>query len=482
MQTTEELIKIIQFQQSKIQFQQSKIQFQQLKIQSLEAEISGLKQIIQELKQEITVLRERLNTNSNNSSTPPSQDPNRKKRFRKGTGRKPGGQSGHPGHSRKLFPPEEVQTHVDVYPEDCPHCNTDKFLCNPIKTRIHQQVELPKIKPEVIQYNLHTCHCNRCGKHVSAQIPPEAKKGFGPRLMGFIEMLTGEVRATKRVIVKLLSFIGIPICSGSISNIHKIAGGILKGPYETIKANVLSQNINADETSWFNNGKRKWLWIGTTRSATFFQIDSSRSMESCKRIFGDFKNTLTIDRYAVYNAIDCNKQSCWSHLDRDFAKIEGRGDIDEVIGRALKAIADNIFKFWREFSAGNLTRQELQGRFESEIIPFMKSSLKVGAAAEAVSAKTRATCANILRKFETLFTFIYQEGIEPTNNLAERNLRSAVIWRKLTAGSRSEWGEKHIERLLTVVTTLRQRAQNVFEYLVSCFSAWQRDGPIPSPI
>lgn len=482
MQTTEELINTVQSQQIQIQYQQIKIQTQQLKIQSQEAKILELTQIIQELKQEIAVLREKLDTNSSNSSTPPSQDPNRKKKFRKRTGRKPGGQPGHPGHSRKLFPPEDIQTHVNVYPQNCPHCKTDKFLSPPIKTYIHQQVELPKIKPEVTQYNLHTCFCSQCGEHVSPLIPEEARKGFGPRLMGFIEMLTGEARATKRVIVKLLSLIGIPISSGSVSNIHKLAGEILKGPYERIKANVLNQNINADETSWFYNGKRKWLWIGTTCSATFFQIDSSRSMKSCKRVFGDFKNTLTIDRYAAYNAIDCNKQSCWSHLDRDFAKIEGRRNIDEVIGRALKAIADNVFKFWREFSAGNLTRKELQGRFESEIIPFMKSSLKVGAAAESVSSKTRATCANILRKFETLFIFIYQEGIEPTNNLAERNLRQAVIWRKLTAGSRSEWGEKYIERLFTVVTTLRQRAQNVFEYFASCFSAWQRDGPIPSPL
>jgi transposase len=475
MQTHEELIKIILL-------QQNEIQSQQIKIQSQESKILELTKIIQELKREIAELREKLNTNSNNSSTSPSQDPNREKKPRKGTGRKPGGQPGHRGYSRKLFPPEEVQSYVDVYPEGCPNCRTDAFLSDPIQTYIHQQVELPKIKPEVTEYHFHTCQCDKCGKQIFPQIPPEAKKGFGPRLMGFIEMLTGEGRATKRVIVKILGVMGIPISSGSVSNIHQLAGEILKDPYDIIKAEVLNQNMNADETSWYTNGQHKWFWIGATRATTFFQIDSSRSMEACKRIFGNFKKILTTDRYGAYNVLECNKQSCWSHLDRDFTKIEGRGEIDEVIGKALKAIADQVFKIWKEFCRGYLTRKELQNTFESDIIPSMKSTLKVAVAAEGVTAKTQATCLNILMRFETLFTFIYHEGVEPTNNLAERNLRPGVIWRKLTAGSRSEWGEKHIERLLTVTTTLRQRAKNVFEYLVSCFTAWQRDGPMPNPL
>lgn len=465
-------------------------------IQSLKTEVLQLKKIIEELrkenaslhmenaslKKENAELKEKLNTDSSNSSTPPSQDPYRKKNPRQGSGRKPGGQPGHPGHSRKLFPPEQVQRNVEVYPGACPNCGTGTFESEPIKTHVHQTVELPEVKPEITQYNLHTCRCGKCGKHVPPEIPSGAQKGFGPRLMGFIETLTGEARATKRVVVKLLSYLGIPISSGSVSNIHKLAGNLLKGPYEIIKATVLNQNMNADETSWYNNGKRKWFWIGTTLTATFFQIDTSRSMEACKRVFGNFNKILTTDRYAAYNVLECNKQTCWSHLDRDFAKIEGRGGVDEIVGQALKAIADLVFKLWDELITGILTRKELQEQFESEVIPSMNSILKVGAAAEQMSSKTQATCLNILTRFETLWTFIYQEGVEPTNNRAERGLRQAVIWRKLTAGSRSEWGEKYIERLFTVVTTLRQRAKNVFSYLVSCFVAWQQAEPIPNPL
>src|SRR5947209_8053614 len=161
MQTHDELIKIIQLQQNKIESQQNKIESQQNEIQFLESKILELTKTIQELKREIAELREKLNTNSNNSSTSPSQDPNREKRPRKGTGRKPGGQRGHRGHSRKLFPPGEVQNYVDVYPESCPNCRTDAFLSDPIQTHIHQQVDLPKIKPEVTEYHFHTCQCDK---------------------------------------------------------------------------------------------------------------------------------------------------------------------------------------------------------------------------------------------------------------------------------------------------------------------------------
>lgn len=465
------------------QIAQAQGEMSQLKdeIERLRRENAAFQQTITDLQKEVAALKEKFNTSSNNSSTAPSQDPYRQKKPKKCSGRKSGGQPGHHGHSRKLFPPEQVQKNVDVYPETCPNCGTGTFEPDPIKTHIQQTVELPEIKPEVTQFNFHTCRCKKCGKHVAPQVPSEAKKGFGPRLMGFIEILTGEARATKRITITVLGYLGILISSGSVSNIHKLAADVLKGPYEMIKAAVLNQHMNADETSWYRNGKRKWCWTGTASNATFFQIDASRSMAACKRVFGDFKNVLTADRYGAYNILDCEKQSCWSHLDRDFEKIEGRGDADEVVGRALKAVADLVFKEWRAFVAGILTREELQKKFESEMIPSMKSILTVGALGQGVSSKTQATCLNILLRLETLWTFIYKEGVEPTNNRAERDLRPLVICRKLTAGSRSEWGEKHIERLMSVVATLKKGTKNIFEYLTSCFWARQRAGPIPSP-
>ncbi len=139
---------------------------------------------IQQLEIEVSALKEKLNTNSSNSSKAPSQDPNRKTRKKKPTGKKQGGQPGHRRHTRPLAPIEEVTEVFDIKPEACTNCGENAFDDGSIRTEIRQVTELPEIKPDVYQYNIHTCRCGRCGKHVKANVPPEAVGAFGPRLMG----------------------------------------------------------------------------------------------------------------------------------------------------------------------------------------------------------------------------------------------------------------------------------------------------------
>src|SRR5262249_10683580 len=135
---------------------------------------------IQVLKAEIVDLKEKLNTNSSNSSKSPSQDPFRPRKPKKGTGRTQGAQTGHQGHKRQLVPLEQVQTVHDLKPTICSHCQSNAFEAEVIRTDVRQVIELPEIPPEVTQYNIHTCCCSSCGKHIKASIPKEAKFGFGP--------------------------------------------------------------------------------------------------------------------------------------------------------------------------------------------------------------------------------------------------------------------------------------------------------------
>src|SRR3990167_7535557 len=152
----------------------------------LEARIAVLEAENLVLKTENRDLREKLNTSSGNSSKPPSQDPFRPKRDSKPSGRKQGGQPGHPGHNRTLVPPDQVAKMVDLFPSSCPNCASTKLDPKAISIECRQVVELPEIKPDVTQYNIHTCRCEKCGKHVRADVPIEAERGFGPRLMGFL--------------------------------------------------------------------------------------------------------------------------------------------------------------------------------------------------------------------------------------------------------------------------------------------------------
>ena len=441
------------------------------RIAFLEAENEALRIENRQLKARIVELEEKLNTNSNNSSKPPSQDPFRPQRSSEPTGKKPGGQPGHSGHARQMYPVEQVFKVVDLKPDACPNCGPNTFELSPIFIECRQTVELPVIQPEVTQYNIHTCRCGECGKHVRAGVPPEAERGFGPRLMGFLTMLTGEAGVTKRKICAITGHLGIKISLGGLCNIHKLAGQILCRAYEEIKAEVLrNSNVNGDESSWRLNHKRCWIWIGATPKATFFKIDPSRSQEAFKRIFGGFKNTLTTDRYGGYNCYEGNKQACLAHIDRDFDKVVERPGVDGAIGRILSGELGSIFALWKEFKTAAFTREQLQLKAALHI-ENIKDTLTVSASANGVGGKTAAFSLDLLDRFPTLWRFLYEEGVEPTNNLAERGLRPAVIFRKLSGGSHSEWGMRFTERLLTVACTLKQRAGNIFVYLAQSFEA-----------
>ena len=112
-------------------------------------------------------------------------------------------------------------------------------------------------------------------------------------------------------------------------------------------------------------------------------------------------------------------------------------------------------------------------------IQNINDALSVGASAEQIGSKSQALCCDLLDRFTTLWTFLEQEGVEPTNNLAERGLRPLVIAGKLSNGSQSEWDLKFSERIITVVCTLKQQAENVFEYLTQVFYARLEKGPAP---
>lgn len=449
-------------------------------VSSLKQELSVLKMRIVVLEAENQALREKLNTNSQNSSKPPSQDPNRPKRDSQPSGKKPGGQPGHHGHKRKVYPPGEVTKAIDVKPSACPNCTDSHFDEMPVSIEIRQVIDLPNMPPEVTQYNIHTCRCCRCGKHVRGEVPKEAAHGFGPRLMGFVTMLTGEGHLTKRKICAIAAHLGLKISLGALCNIHRLASELLQKPSEDIQKFVLErEKLNADESGWRVNRKRCWVWIGATPKATFFKIDPSRSHQAYLRIFGNFSGTLNTDRHGAYNEHQGSKQSCLAHIDRHFEKMRERPGVDGSIGRILEGQLDLVFGLWAEFKNGTFTRTILQGK-ANDPIENIRAALTF-TTCEAKNSQSIAFAHDILDRFPTLWTFLFEEGVEPTNNLAERGLRPIVIFRKLSGGNQSEWGARFTERLMTVVCTLKQNAKNVLTFLTQTFEAHlgARSPPLP---
>ena len=448
-------------------------------IESQSKVIESQNRKIEELSKKVEELTEKLNTNSRNSSKSPSSDPYRSKKKKNLKPKKKGPKFGHKGFFRKLFSKKKVSFHKDVFPKKCPKCGKKEF--HSIKIEKRQVTELPEITPEVSQYNIHTCECKNCKEKIKAKIPKKAKLLFGPRLMSFISLVTGEMTISKRKLKRLLEYFNIPISLGSIVNVQKLAGKISKNSHEKILEHIRKQkSVHSDETPWKTLNKKEWLWVASTKDSVAFKIAKFRNQEVFNKLFKGYKGILNSDRCPTYNAHKGKRQSCLAHIFRDFTKISERTNSEGIIGKRLKEELDCVFKSWNHFKEKLITRKELQCILEVKNIPAIKALLFIGSLLK--NTKTGRTCANLLKNFSFLWTFIYEEGVEPTNNLAERDLRPAVIWRKLSFGTQSEEGKKYVEKILSIIGTMKKQEKNVFDYLTKCFRAHIRASPIPNPL
>lgn len=209
---------------------------------------------------------------------------------------------------------------------------------------------------------------------------------------------------------------------------------------------------------------KPWLWVKATARATVFKVLPGRSRQDAKAIIGENENGIvTSDRYPGYNHLsDANRQICWAHLQRDFQAIAERQGDSKTIGEELMEQAKRLFRLWPQVRDGTLEMSEFRKLLEP--VKEKVSDLLVAGTLSSHS-KTSKTCSKILKLELSLWTFSQIEGVEPTNNQAERALRRAVLWRRKSFGTQSETGSRFVERLLTVMTTLRQQGRSVFDYL-----------------
>jgi transposase len=423
-----------------------------------------------------------LNQNSRNSSRPPSSDPPQSERPRRPRGkRRRGAQPGHPGHSRPLIPVEEVDEVVVLKPDQCSSCHAPLVGDDPSPFR-HQVIEIPPIEPVITEYQWHQLVCPDCGETTRAPWPEGVPSGtYGPRVHATVALCTGSDRLSKRTTQQGMDdLFGVPMSVGTISQSEKLTTEVLAEPVEEARASVPEQPVaHLDETSWREGGKRAWLWVAVTPLVTVFVVRLSRGGQVARELLGEgFSGILVTDRYSAYNWYPVRwRQLCWSHLLRDFEAIRGRGGASEEIGDALLAQAHQMFTWWHRVREGTLARST----FRSYMTPLRREVERLlEAGSQCGVAKTEGTCREILKRREALWTFVPVEGVEPTNNTAERSIRPGVQWRKGSFGTQSEAGSCYVERMMTVVATLKQQKRHVLAYLVAAHEAALRGEIAPS--
>lgn len=428
-------------------------------------------------------LQARLGLNSTNSSKPPSSDPIGLKRKPPAppSRRRRGGQPGHRKASRALVPPERLRSSTDCKPEACRRCGQALSGEDP-DPLIHQVAELPRIEPIVDEYRLHRLACPGCGQTTCGTLPagvPTVR--FGPYLQATLATLAGAYRLSKRQIQQMAGdLFGLSISTGMISKLERQSAQALEAPYNELAAAVhTAEVIGADETGWREDRHKAWLWVAVTALFTVFTIARNRSAKVARAVLGTQDGSIVVtDRCSSYDWIDgASRQACWSHLRRDFQAMIDRGGAAEPIGTKLSRLSNRLFRWWHRLEAEEVDR----GRFRTAMARLrreVRTALEDGVRCEC--ARTRGTCAEMLRVEESLWTFARVEGVPPTNNAAERAERHAVIWRRISGGTDSAAGSRFVERMLTVVATCRQQGRSVLEYLTSCFEAARSDQPIPS--
>lgn len=443
----------------------------------LPATVEACHAVIREMKQRLQVLEEQVKLNSRTSSKPPSSDgPGRGARPSKPkSGRSVGAQPGHKGSFRAMLPSDAVDQQVVCRPEpQCPQCSGEVVIDND-KAIQHQVFDLPPVKPVVTEYLRLRGVCSGCGHKHHGALPVGVPRGqLGPRALALVGTLSGQFHLTQGKIQRLLEQVmGLKFSIGTISMAHGHVAQALAEPVQQLHAHLsLAPVRHADETSHKSHHHMMWAWTQVCDWGAHFRLDPSRGQEAAKALLGaQPQGVIVSDRYAGYNFIDLQqRQACWAHLLRDFARIATRPGQAGVIGARLQACGYALFR-WRE-------QGKPAGHFEW-LQRCVQKHLRAGAAQTGCS-RTANTCANLLKIEPALWHFLRNPAVPPTNNAAERALRGFVIKRKLSFFTRSGRGLRFLERIFSTVQTCAIQGRETFGYLQEVMSSWLAGKTAPS--
>lgn len=435
-------------------------------VEQLEQTVISLVARVEQVEQRIEQLESSSKKNSQNSSKPPSSDspyekPKRKKPPKKK--RKRGAQKGHPGRKQELLEPTEQKP---IIPKRCP-CGNHHLPREKMKAYYaHQQIELPEIKMDVIHYVLHQCQCPRCGNTVKAHLPSEFRSGYGPRLSALIAEMSGTQGNSRETVQGFCkSVLGFSISTGAIQNVIDRASEAIKSYYDAIGQIAQSARINhVDETSWFQSGTLKWLWVMANTAVSYFMIHPHRSKEAFLALIGNWRGILVSDDYGLYRSWVEKRQTCLAHLIRKATALaeSKRESIREFGQSVLKEL--QLLCHWAKAPPTQKKWTDFYSRFILLLFLFEGADDEAGTMAR-----------RLLREMDALWLFLEEKGVEPTNNFGERALRFGVLWRKRSNGTQSDKGDRWVERILSLKQTCRTRSLPVFPLLVDAIKCYFKD-------
>jgi transposase len=455
--------------------------------------IGWLLQIILALLHEVQALRAKLAAFEKDSTTshkPPSADGFKKKRGamkRGSSGRKPGGQKGHRGITRRNVPPSEVTATIAHKPEACEQCGAPLTEQHPGVPMERRQVwEIPAIKPLVIEHVFYQTTCD-CGHPTRLPVPEWIYSGMGENLQAHLAYFTAEAKLSRRTLQTVLTDVfRVPLGLGTIQNRLEKTSEILQPICDELQNELPKQPVvNIDETSYPHNKKLAWLWVFVTSTFAFFTLQASRGSQVLRKVLGELYDGIIIcDRFSAYVKYHKDRlcgliQLCWAHIIRDLKALRNELAVesDQIFAVVMRKRLGAVFRLWYAHKWGKISRAQLIVAAEpliAEMRAFVENNQRHPT--REVAKFNR----QLLKRWDSLFTFIYHEGVEPTNNLAERLIRPGVQTRKISYCTRSENGQWLRARLLTVSQTCRIQQRNALDFYRTAISAHRSNLTMPS--
>ena len=415
--------------------------------------------------------------NSSTSSKPPSSDIVKPPKA-KGSG-KVGGQKGHPGFFRKLFPIEKVDEIREYRLSECPSCKFPLGEEHATEPWIHQVAELPEKLTHITEHRSQGYRCPECRRQLYAPLPKEIEgKIFGPRLQSLVVYMKTALHGSYTGLEEFIEEVfEIPVARSGLANQIKAVSPALQVPYQELQQAISQQPyLHIDETGHKDNGRRYWIWAFCTKLFGFFTVEASRGSQVLKRVLGEtFKGTLITDFFSAYvKYASALQQFCLAHLIRDIKFLTTLPDkANQQFGIRLLRQFKRLFYFWH-------LRRIMPEEQYSRAMAVIQRNLKALVSEKQLPRKSQNISNRLDKHWSSYLRFLIDPLVAPTNNLAEQTIRTVVIDRKITQGTRSEWGREWSERIWTVLATCRKQKRSSWKFIQDCILAQRLGTSYPS--
>jgi transposase len=416
-----------------------------------------------------------LNGPSAHPSTPSGQIPVYTKANRKKRRTRRGAKPGHPAARRKT--PEHVDARQDHRCDVCPDCGGPLQRCNRSRKRVIE--DIPKdIETEITEHTIHRDYCPHCQKHVEPVVPDAfPKASLGHRFVCFTAWLHYGLGVTLAHIKAILGcHLHTTLSSGGLLSMWYRLAEVLTDWYEQIGQQARdSGHLHADETGWRVSGRTHWLWCFANGRVCYYLIDRSRGSPALQRFFTTlFEGVLITDFWAAYNSVEALlRQCCHAHLLRELNKTDEANDSQawRAFSKTLRRLIMDAIRLRRreDFTPDRYARRI--DRIEKRLTQFLEQATD--------EADVNRLLKRLRRHQGDLFTFLHRMDVAYDNNLAERQIRPAVILRKNSQCNHSEKGAATQAVMMSVYQTLKLRGLNPLDTLVTALTEYMKTGQLP---